>query len=367
MNRILVAACLVLGLAAAGRAIAASGDRPSAPDRAQSLQRQALAQLGENTVDSRRQAVRALEEANRLAPGDAEIELTLARAYYASGFLQSARQHFEHASLLEPDDAAGHLGLGRIWKRDWLQHLDHESLDRAVQELVSATILDTSNVDAWLELEPLLIAEDNVGAALVAAFRAAKTDPTRLDAHLAVASVCWRVGLEHDADSIFAYNIPFLPGRMRQRFARFDSLPGRVELWARATQAYFLFYDPKRGDWDERGDVYVHYGPPAEMQHDPVTERHSSIFAVETDFPLNVQVWSYPELGLTVKLEDRTLAGRYSLPLVRVQPLDPADLVLALAPPWLPPVMQPAGEASVGNPLSNETAVKGAPAQALAR
>ena len=44
----------------------------------------------------------------------------------------------------------------------------------------------------------------------------------------------------------------------------------RLEYWARVTQAYFLFFDAKRGGWDERGEVFVRYGPPAEMQYNPV-------------------------------------------------------------------------------------------------
>ena len=36
----------------------------------------------------------------------------------------------------------------------------------------------------------------------------------------------------------------------------------QLEYWSRVTQAYFLYFDSKRREWDERGEVYVRYGPP---------------------------------------------------------------------------------------------------------
>ena len=89
------------------------------------------------------------------------------------------------------------------------------------------------------------------------------------------------------------------------------------------TQAYFLFFDAKRGGWDERGEVFVRYGPPAEMQYDPVGGRLSWAFGSGPEFPANVMVWSYPELGMRVTLEDRLLSEYYLLPMSRMSDPDP--------------------------------------------
>ena len=367
MHRIpvLTACVLLLGLGAPERAGASA--HGAAHAQARSLLHQALARLSENSIDSRRVAVQALEDANRLAPEDAEIELALARADFLCGFVQSARRHLEHVVRTEPASAAGHLDLGRAWKRAWLRSLDKGSLQHAVEELVRATVLDTSNADAWLELEPLLVMEDNVGAAFVTAFRAAKADPERPEALLAVASACWRVGLAHDADSLFRATIPRLRRAVRERFEdvaplvsaeeaetlrqlpeeehaafadrywksrdpdpRTPENEARLEFWSRATQAYLLFFDPRRDTWDARGNIYVRYGPPAEMRYDPLTEPHSSTFAIGSDFPTHVQVWSYPALGITVRLDDLTLDDRYTLPIDRAQAMDPADPMIGV-------------------------------------
>jgi GWxTD domain-containing protein len=364
MNRVLFLSAL---LSLAGIGAAAAGPDPSARthERAEALYQQALGWLTENTVASRRQAVSALEEATLLEPKDATRELALARAYYASGFLEQARRRLEHVTLLEPDDSALHLELGLLWRSDWLRYLDRRSLQRATIELVSATILDTTNTDAWLTLQPLLLVQDNVGVALAAAFRAARSDPSRLEAHLAVAAVCQRIGLTREADSIFMAVIPHLRAGARARFEdispvapeaevallrrlpdaekgaeveRFwnsrdpdPSVPGngaRAEFYARATQAYFLFFDEQRGDWDERGVAFVRYGPPAEMTRDPVGERLSVSFAAGPEYPTAVQVWTYPETGMKVTLQDRSLIQDYRPPVTRVVGMGHADPLL---------------------------------------
>ena len=362
MNRVLIlTALLSLGAAsAAGRSVSTQDH-----ERAAALTQRALGWLAEGGVESRRQAVSALEEALLLEPHDAERELALARAYYAGGFLDQARRHLAHVTLERPDDPALHLELGRMWRRDWLRYLDPNSLRNATVELVNATVLDTSSTEAWLTLEPLLMVQDNVGVALAAAFRAARSDPTRLEARLAVAAVCQRVGLTREADSIFSATIPYLPPAVRERFedlapvapdAEVASLrrlaPGdraaeverfwkerdpdpatpeneaRAAYWARVTQAYFLYFDERRGGWDERGATYARYGPPTEIRHDPVGERLSTSFAAGPDYPTAVQVWTYPELGLKVTLQDRSLTEDYLPPVTRLEGMGREDPLL---------------------------------------
>jgi hypothetical protein len=89
------------------------------------------------------------------------------------------------------------------------------------------------------------------------------------------------------------------------------------------TQAYFLFFNAKRGGWDERGEVFVRYGPPAEMQYNPVGGKLSWAFGSGPEFPANLLVWNYPELGMRVVLQDRLLSEHYLLPVTRYSNPDP--------------------------------------------
>jgi GWxTD domain-containing protein len=348
---------LITGVA---RTAAAPAVPARASEQAEALYQRSLGWLARNTVDTRRQAVRALEQATLLAPGNATYELTLGRAYYASGFLKSARERFERVAQLAPGDAAGYQGLGLVWRRDWLKYLDRRSLGRAVDLLATATRLDPGNTDAWLTLAPLLVEQGDASGALRAAFRAARTDPGRLEARLAVAHALYRSGMLHEADSVFRATIPRLGRQVREcyedispvateqdtmilhhlphadqpafieRFWRENdpdlSTPeneARLEYWARVTQAYFLFFDARRRGWDERGEVFVRYGPPAEMQYSPLGSRASWAFATGPEFPANTMVWSYPELGMRVVLQDRLLSEYYLLPVSLTSDPDP--------------------------------------------
>lgn len=353
---------ILLSLLLAGIAGAASDPASSsrARERAGALYQRSLGWLALNTTEARRQAVRALEEATLLDPGNAGYELALGRAYYTCGFLKSARQRFERVAKLQPGDAAGHQGLGLVWRRDWLKYLDRRSLVRSTEQLATATRLDSGNADAWLALAPLLVEQGDALGALQAAFSALRADPGRLEAHLAVAHALYRSGMLHEADSVFSATIPRLPRRVRDRYEdiapvateqdtillhqlpragrpafieRFwrendpdPSTPeneARLEYWARVTHAYFLFFDAKRGGWDERGEVFVRYGPPAEMHYNPLEGRASWTFDSGPEFPANLMVWTYPELGMRVVLQDRLLSEFYMLPVSLTSDLDP--------------------------------------------
>ena len=331
-----------------------------AREQAGALYQRSLGWLAQNTVETRRMALRALEEATLLDPGNAAYELALGRAYDACGYLKSARQRFEQVARLQPADAGGHLGLGLVWRRDWLKYLDRGSLDQAVEQLSTAARLDSGSTDTWLKLAPLLVEQGDLLGASRAAFQALRSDPGGAEGHLAVAQALYRSGMVHESDSIFRATIPRLGRPVRECFEDISpvateqdtftlhhlprpqqaafverfwqqndpdlSTPeneARLEYWARVTQAYFLFFDAKRGGWDERGEVYVRYGPPAEMQYDPTGERLSWAFGTGPDFPANVMVWNYPELGMRVVLEDRLLSEYYLLPVARMSDPDP--------------------------------------------
>ena len=357
-----ISSLIMLLLLLAGIAGAASdpASQSRAREQAGALYQRSLGWLLQNTVEARRQAVRALEEATLLDPENGTYELALARAYYSSGYLKSARQRFERATRIQPGDAAGYQGLGLAWRRDWLKYLDRRSLDGAVEQLATAARLDSGSTDTWLMLAPLLVEQGDLAGALRAAFRALRSDPGRSEARLAVAQALYRSGMVHEADSVFGATIPRLGTKVRERYddigpvaterdtvilhhlpraqqvafiERFwqDNDPdlttpeneARLEYWARVTQAYFLFFDAKRGGWDERGEIFVRYGPPAEMQYDPVGVRLSWSFVTGPEFPANLLVWSYPELGMRVFLQDRLLSGNYLLPVWRYSDPDP--------------------------------------------
>ncbi len=342
--------------------------------QAAALAAHADSMMARNTIDTRRTALRDLEQATLLDAGNPEYELALARAYYQCGFLKSARLRFERVTRLAPAEAAGRFGLGQVWRRDWLKYLERASLDRAVENLSWSARLKPGACDAWLLLAPLLIEQGEERAAASAAARALEADPARPEALLATAYTSWRLGDIGRADSAFASAIPRLRRSVRDRFediapvaspedtAELRRLPparqaeflrrfwkqndpdpvtreneAQLEYWSRVSQAYFLFYNPKRRDWDERGEVYVRYGPPESVDYNPVgakivnanggagLQSHADVFMFGTGpaYPANVQRWTYPELGMEVILQDRLLSEYYMLPVTEDYDPDP--------------------------------------------
>jgi GWxTD domain-containing protein len=91
----------------------------------------------------------------------------------------------------------------------------------------------------------------------------------------------------------------------------------RLEVLARGTIAYFLYFDQRRQSWDERGALLVRYGIPEEVQYNPPLQ---SMAPMTT----NRLVWSYPSLGMAVLLEDRYLNETYDLPVSLYADVDPA-------------------------------------------
>ena len=341
--------------------------------RAESLFRQAELEIARNTIDDRRMAIRDLEQATLLDPASALYELELARAYYTAGFLSNARRRYERVTRLAPADANGRYGLGQVWRRDWLKYLDRTSLDRAVEHLSFAARLKPDFCDAWLLLAPLLAERGDDRAAAAAAQRALAADPGRADALLAAGYTAYRLGNLERADSAFAAAMPRLRRGVRGRFediapvaserdtAILNHLPpaqqaeyrgrfwrendpdlatpvneARLEYWARVAHAYFLFYDLRRHEWDERGEVYVRYGAPDSVSYNPVEamvrntaagdRSHANVVLYGTGpaYPANSQLWVYRDLGMEVLMQDRTLNEIYRLPMTEDFDPDPA-------------------------------------------
>ncbi len=317
--------------------------------------------LDRGRIEDRRQAAACFERAVLLAPDHAPYRVSLAELYMRQGFLRSARQQFEAAAALAPDDASARFGLGQCWRRDYLKTLDRSSLRRSLDHFGASARLDQGRADAWVQLVPLHLENGDPRAARGAALHAYQADSTAVNALLALAHAAYRSGEVEWADRLFRQAIPRLPGVARAYFediapvaAEQDTVrlhrlgseaerkeflrrfwkgldpdlataanEAQVEFWSRAAQAYFLYYDAHRREWDERGEVYVRYGPPESAEYEPVVKPRMDSFQSLQLYPFNTMVWYYPSLGMTVAMTDRTLNNFYGLPPARYADPDP--------------------------------------------
>lgn len=358
----LATALLAAGIACGTPGSATSAVSPRASEEARELYAHALSMLERRTIEARRTAIRDLERATQLDPGRADAQLLLARTYLLAGFRRQAMRRFERVVALAPEEPEARFGLAQVWRRDWLKYLEPKSLDRAAAHAAEAARLAPQHAEAWLMLSSLQIERGRLEPALAAAERALAAGPGRAESEVAVASVRWRLGEAEAADRLFRGAIPRLPRVVRERFEdiaplaseadtavynrlgpaeraefarRFwvdhdpdlttEANEAQLEYWARVAQAHALFFDPKRREWDERGELYVRFGPPRKTEYNPVGSRMMvSIGSFsQTLYPANLLVWSYPELGLAVTMQDRLLSEYYQLPLSSDRERDP--------------------------------------------
>ena len=346
-------ALLILALDT-GQAAAATrtADRARREAEASALIEHAFTRLRSGTVEARRAALADVERAVQLAPARPDYQLLLARTYMAMGFTRMARERFAKVTALAPEDPEARYGLARMWRRDYLKYLDTTSLVRAVEHLGWATRLDSANVTGWVMLASLRTERGDVAGALRAAEGALRRAPRSPEALAALGAARWRLGDVEGADSAFRAALPRLPKKVRERFddiaplateadtAFYNHLPleaqyeyarrfwaehdpdlgtseneARLEYWARVTQAWSLWFDTKRNEWDERGEVYVRFGPPERQVYNPVgmTLNAPAASTSRFSFPMNVLQWQYPSIGMTVNLQDRVLAEYYLL------------------------------------------------------
>jgi len=251
-----------------------------------------------------------------------------------------------------PGDAEIHLAIASTWRRQWLRTLDRDALERAIAQADTASRLRPGGSDAWLRLVPLLYEHGDRARAGVAAARAIAGRPRRVEALLAGAYTAFRDGEIERADSLFEDAIPRLAPDLRALFeargragaaadadtAGTPRVPARrtlvdpdpttppnevlLEYWSRVAHAYLLFADPLLPGLDARAETYLRYGPPARVSLNPAGVplsfkpnviaggRQASL----AEYPLDAQVWDYPELGMRVVLNDRSLTGRYTQP-----------------------------------------------------
>jgi tetratricopeptide (TPR) repeat protein len=314
-------------------------------------------------VESRQRAVRDLKEAIRLNPTDPEPWLALGRAYELGDLGQMARDCYRRAIVLAPGRPDGFMELGMAWKREYLRTLHRESLEHATGAFDTAAAMRPYGADAWLRLAPLRYEKGDAAGAEEAAERALAGRPRRPASPLAVACMAYRRGDVERADSLFQATIPRLDPTLRSLFDKpswigfggakapagdggaSDAGPGggavgaaadpwagldpdpttplneaRLEYWARVAHAYLLFFDPLRPELDARAETYVRYGPPRSVEMNPAGV--ATTFQYRTsgarlgsgaaEYPLDALVWSYPDLGMRVVLQDRSLTGRYT-------------------------------------------------------
>jgi GWxTD domain-containing protein len=304
--------------------------------------------------------MRYLEEAVLIAPARADVHIDLARLYERIGYLKQARKQFERAAEIAPEDADALVGIARLWRRDWLKYLDPMSLSRAIAHLEAASRLAPGDAEIALNLVPLLLERNRLDDAAAMVARARAATPHRNDVKLADALVSYRQGRMEHCDTMFALSVPRLTRPVRERFNDIAPLASaldtatyhrlspagqaefvrrfwaehdpdlatrhneaRLAYWARCAQAYFLYYDTRLREWDQRGEVYVRYGPPAAASYNPVGTRASMQMGWHGVYPMNVLVWAYPDLGMHVVMQDRLLTEYYRLPITLDHDPDP--------------------------------------------
>ena len=341
--------------------IACLGARPrpepaahlSSAQRARLYHRWAEEALTDPSVEARQRAARDIGHAIRLEPQHAGHWRLLGRIKVLGEYDSEARDCFRRAIVLDPGDLAGYLELGAAWKREWLRTLDPLAFQYALGILDTAAARRPTAADPWLAMVPLLYERSDVAAAARAAERALAGRPRRPESMIAAALVAHRQGDVARSDSLFRFAIPRLDGGLEPLFldpaamlgaaappagwAGLDPDPTtpeneiQLEYWSRVAHAFLLFYDTDRPGWDGRALTYVQYGPPRTMEHNPTgtplyfrsvassmakpATREAQLGGSKEkppmEFPTPIQAWQYPELGMRVVLQDRSLHGRF--------------------------------------------------------
>lgn len=352
-------------------ATAAVAAPPPGPD---SLRARALERIARETPDMRRLALDDLEQATRIAPERSDLWLECGRLQLKIGERSRSRASFQRAAALAPDVPDAHLALAQAFKWDWLESLEEDSFRRAAESLARVTALAPGRPEAWIELTALALVKGDARLAADAAVHANHADPEGASATLALACAAYRLGRLPLADSLFRVAEQRLPANLARRFADLSVVTGRAapaestttaaehanRFWtendpdlttpeselrlgylARLGHALLLFRDGGDVRWDLRTELLVRYGLPTRIVHNrPTTTlqskglfvtRESSGETIEFGYPFNEQVWSYPALGIQAVIWDRSLSGKYSLPVAdRVDP-DPRPDPAALA------------------------------------
>jgi tetratricopeptide (TPR) repeat protein len=331
-----------------------------APQDIEQLLQRARANHASAGADARVAALNDFAAATELAPERADIWLEYGRACRETGRSSKARSCFTRAAELAPDDPAAWSNLGAEWKNDWLLTTDRESLDEALRCYAQATTLAPDSSGPWCAASALLLLQGRPHDAYRAALKARHADLTGFEPLLVLAASCYRLSVLVYADSAFNMAREQMPRALRDRFddasvlspASADSLSavqrthvawmgsdpdlttpeneGLLDYWTRLALANYLFRDRGELRWDARTDLFVRYGPPASIVHNPprlgwgseqeLTYGRSRELTHpgERDYnpgpnsyPYGMQVWQYPDLGIRAVLIDRHLTNTY--------------------------------------------------------
>ena len=334
--------------------VAAAPPRPSNHERAAAHRRAAEEALADGTVEGRRKALAEIRAAVLLERDDPDLWLLHGRVSALSRYDAESRACFRRAMALNPASYPAHLELAMAWKREWTATLDTLAILRALGVLDSAVALQPETADAWLLLSPLRYEAFDFRGARRAASRALRCQPPRPEAAMLAACVAFREGDLESADSLFREAMPRLPDVLRSIFENAASVLGdeagliewskldpdpttpendlQLEYWSRVAHAFLLFHDPLRPGIDTRMETYIRYGPPGRMALNPIgmplyfrtfstalapaqgreMEEGGNPGRIPMDFPTTIQAWGYPDLGMRVVLQDRSLRGHYA-------------------------------------------------------
>ena len=370
--------CALIAAALLSAVPAGAGDRASEAER---LSKESARRWSEATFADRRRAIELLEQAAKLAPRDVRLQSQLAHAYLDAGYTHQAKELFERITQMAPDGADGYDGLGRVWKRTWMATLDRVPLEVSVRYLNEAARRDPARGDVWAELAVLQLERGDTLLAARASERALAATADSLGPQLAAGILRYLGGRLAESESLYTAALAHMPREIAQRFrdveplltgadgqAMLDLAPAahaeavrrfwsvsdpdpttsvneaRVEYWTRVARASLLYSDSWAPRWDMRAELYVRYGAPEHIafQHpgipdaqyqknpadhwiDPNTGYVRPIGMDPMWFPMHTQVWEYPQLGMSVLLQDLTISQHYELPRRRDEDtIDPA-------------------------------------------
>ncbi len=367
MRRWAVIAVLVCSCVLPCRVIALTPEAREA--KAESLVTEARTRYAEGSFGQRRIAIRLLEDASALDPRQTATLQALGRAYLDAGFQHHARVAFEKAARLDPRNAEAWFGLAQLYKRNWLRSLADDDFARALANAEATLRVDRGHCGAAVMLAMLRVERGAFrdARAVVAEAEAAGCHAAELQ--LAAAYLAYRAGEAARAESLLAAVRPRLAPEVRSRFddvvpmlraedgEAVEALPARertafaerfwntsdpdpttplneaiVEYHARVAHALLLFTDRWNARWDMRAALYVRFGAPGKVTFLPVGVNDSyrliqrdaqwvdhntgasRELITHMDMPMNVQVWEYPQLGMTVRIEDTVLSQHYEMP-----------------------------------------------------
>ncbi len=325
---------------------------PPSGTGADSLPRRSADPVSWSDPESRARALRALEEACRLAPRRADLWLAFGRACARAGHHERAKACFERAARAAPAAAEAWTSLGDAWKDEWLRRVDRAALDQARASYEQATVLAPEDAEPWASLAACALLRGDPRAGLRAALRANETDPRAPQPMWMLGASLFRLGSLAYADSAFREARRHLPDSLAARVERAGFVwaghdpdlttpenEAELDYLARFALALFLFSDQGAMHWDMRAELFVRYGPPSGIEFGPAwaqlgweqeLEFHYAPDAQRPlyapgpiGFPYDMQVWHYPELGMDVTLWDRFLTSTYDLPYSKQREQDP--------------------------------------------